>query len=135
MATRIDIRELLIWAFRDQAVEVAGNADPDAVTVYWAVLALPVPHANLVRRHARAATMPDWHPDTTTPTVSLESVRRARLVYTEWVRAMVVLRRTLDGTLARFAATGPALDQEPWITARRRAMQQPPGVIRVRPAS
>ncbi|MDB5542196.1 MAG: hypothetical protein JWQ89_3923 [Devosia sp.] len=120
MSQRIDIQQVLVWAFRVQKVETAASADPDAMTVYWAVLALPVPHATLIRRYAREARRPDWHA-ADTPTVSLEGVRRLRRLYTEWVRALVVLQRTLEGTLSRFHVTGPCLDEQPWLRERLRA--------------
>lgn len=120
MATPIDIADLLTWSFRDQAVETAAAAHPDAVTVYWAVLALPAPHANAVSRFARAGHRPDWQP-AGGPVVSLAEVRASRRAYTDWVRAMVVLQRTLDGTLTAFRVTGPSFEQEPWRRVRRRA--------------
>lgn len=116
----IDIQDLLVWAFRDEDVEDAPEADPDAVTVYWAVLALPAPHARAICRFARSGTAPDWH-SAPGRTVSLDSVRRARRLYAEWVRAMVVLQRTLDGTLSRYRVSGPRLDEEPWVRHRERA--------------
>jgi hypothetical protein len=120
MSQRIDIQELLVWAFRFQRVESSTAADPDALTVYWAVLALPIPHATVIRRFARENRRPDWHA-TQTRTVSLEAVRRSRRLYTEWVRAMVVLQRTLEGTLSHFFVTGPNLDDQPWLRERMRA--------------
>ena len=116
----IDIQDLLVWAFRDEDVEASPTADPDAVTVYWAVLALPLPHAKAIRRFARSGTAPDWHP-ARGRTVSLEATRRSRRLYSEWVRAMVVLQRTLDGTLSRYRVSGPRLDEEPWMRYRERA--------------
>jgi len=120
MPERIDIQELLIWAFRSQSVETAPFADPDALTIYWAVLALPAPHATVIRRFAREARRPDWHA-AHTRCVSLEGVRRSRRLYTEWVRALVVLQRTLDGSLCRFAVIGPNLDEQPWLRERLHA--------------
>lgn len=120
MPQRIDIQNLLIWAFRQQSVETAAIADPDALTVYWAVLALPVPHATVVRRFAREARRPDWHA-AQTRMVSLDGVRRSRRLYTEWVRALVVLQRTLEGSLGRYTVTGPNLDDQPWLRERLRA--------------
>lgn len=120
MAQRIDIQDLLIWAFRQQSVETATGAEPDALIVYWAVLALPIPHATMIRRFAREARRPDWRA-AHTRCVSLDGVRRSRRLYTEWVRALVVLQRTLDGALGRFAVTGPNLDEQPWLRDRLRA--------------
>ena len=118
MAQRIDIQDLLVWAFRHQAVENAAGAEADALTVYWAVLA--VPHATVIRRFAREARRPDWHA-AHTRCVSLDGVRRSRRLYTEWVRALVVLQRTLEGSLGRFTVTGPNLDDQPWLRERLRA--------------
>jgi hypothetical protein len=120
MPQRIDIQDLLIWAFRHQSVETTAGADPDALTVYWAVLALPVPHATVIRRFAREARRPDWHA-AHSRCVSLDGVRRSRRLYTEWVRALMVLQRTLEGALGRFTVTGPNLDDEPWLRERLRA--------------
>ena len=120
MRTQIDIENLLIWAFRDQAVEASPDADADAVTIYWAVQALPLPHAKLVIRHARAGSRPAWQ-IASAKMVSLDGVRLSRQRHVEWVRAMVVLQRTLEGTLSRFRVTGPVADEEPWMRERARA--------------
>lgn len=109
----IDIEDLLIWAFRDQDVEAADHPHPDATTVYWAVMALPTAHTRVVSRFARLGMGPDWQAGPGT-VVHLETVRRGRLVYAEWVRAMVVLQRTLDGTLTRYRVSGPRLEETPW---------------------
>jgi hypothetical protein len=116
----IDIEDLLVWAFRDEQVESAAEPDPDAVTVYWAVQALPLPHARAIIRFARLGNKPDWHP-APGRTVSLEAVRRARRLHAEWVKAMVVLQRTLDGTLSRGRVSGPRHDEQPWARERERA--------------
>ncbi len=120
MTPSMDIEDVLTWAFRDQNVEHSAEADPDAVRVYWAVLALPPAHAGIIRHFARLAERPDWH---TRPArmVVLSHVRRSRRLYTEWVRAMMVLQRTLDRTLSSVAVTGPALAAEPWLLERKRA--------------
>lgn len=120
MRPQIDIEKLLTWAFRDEAVEGALSADADAVTVYWAVQALPATHVRIVLRHARAGSRPAWQA-AAGKTVSLDGVRRSRRQHVEWVRAMVVLQRTLDGTLTRYRVTGPAADEEPWRRERLRA--------------
>ena len=121
MPQRIDIQALLIWAFRLEKVETRLNADPDALTVYWAVLALPVPHATVISRFAREAKRPDWRIEVGERFVSLDRVRRSRRLYTEWVRALVVLQRTLTGALIRFSVSGPDLDEQPWRQDRLRA--------------
>ena len=109
----IDIEDLLIWAFRDQDVETADAPHPDATTVYWAVMALPAAHTRIVSRFARLGMGPDWHAGPG-PVVQLETVRKGRVVYAEWVRAMEVLQRTLDGTLTRYRVSGPRLEETPW---------------------
>jgi len=109
----IDIEDLLIWAFRDEGVEAAQDPHPDATTVYWAVMALPVAHTRLISRFARLGLGPDWQAGSGT-VVQLDAVRKARTVYGEWVRAMVVLQRTLDGTLSRYRVSGPRLEETPW---------------------
>jgi hypothetical protein len=109
----IDIEDLLVWAFREQRVEANDNAHTDAMTVYWAVMALPGAHGRVVSRFARMGMGPDWHVEDS-PVVSLDAVRKARTLYAEWVRAMVVLQRTLDGTLTRYRVSGPRLAETPW---------------------
>jgi hypothetical protein len=121
MPQRIDIQNLLIWAFRTEKVETRLHADPDAMTVYWAVLALPGPHATVISRFAREAKCPDWRTEISGNCISLERVRRARRLYTEWVRALVVLQGTLVGVLHRYAVVGPNLDEQPWVRERLRA--------------
>ena len=113
----IDIEDLLIWAFRDEEVEAARNPHPDATTVYWAVMALPVAHTRIVSRFARMGMGPDWQAGPN-PVVQLDAVRKARTLYAEWVRAMVVLQRTLDGTLSHYRVSGPRLEETPWLRAR-----------------
>lgn len=113
----IDIEDLLIWAFRDQQVEGAEHPHPDASTVYWAVMALPAAHTSIICHFARLGIGPDWQAGPG-PVVRLEAVRKARLVYAEWVRAMVVLQRTLDGTLTRYRVSGPRLEETPWRSLR-----------------
>lgn len=116
----IDIEDLLIWAFRDQEVEGAEHPHPDASTVYWAVMALPPAHTRIITRFARMGMGPDWQARPG-PVVDLEAVRKGRVVYAEWVRAMVVLQRTLDGTLTRYRVSGPRLEETPWRARRERA--------------
>lgn len=113
----IDIEDLLIWAFRDQAVEGAEHPDSDATTVYWAVMALPTAHSRVISHFARLGMGPDWQAGQG-PVVQLEAVRKARTLYAEWVRAMVVLQRSLDGTLTRYRVSGPRLEEMPWRVRR-----------------
>ena len=120
MPQRIDIQNLLIWAFRAEAVEARPTAHEDAFTVYWAVLALPVPHATVIRRFAREGRRSDCR-QAHYGLVLGDAVRRSRRLDTEWVRALVVLQRTLEGTLSRYAVTGPGLDDQPWLRERERA--------------
>jgi hypothetical protein len=117
MAATIDIEQLLVWAFRDQAVETSVNAAEDAVAVYWAVLALPPQHCDLIRFSARDGAAPPWHAPPGPVTV-LEEVRRARSRYRQWVRALAVLQRALDGTLRDFRIVGPAAPEQPWLAER-----------------
>lgn len=116
----IDIEDLLIWAYREQQVEDVENPHPDAATVYWAVKALPDLHGRIVSHYARMGMGPDWHAGPA-PVVSLAGVRKARAIYAEWVRAMTVLQRTLDGTLSRYRVSGPRLEEAPWLELRVRA--------------
>ena len=58
MAEIIDIEDLLYWAFRDLKVETRRDAPEDALTVYWAVMALPAPFDHIVRHHARIGRPP-----------------------------------------------------------------------------
>jgi hypothetical protein len=113
----IDIEDLLIWAFRDQEVGATEDAHPDATAVYWAVMALPSAHSRVISHFARLGTGPDWQAGSG-PVVQLEAVRKARTLYAEWVRAMVVLQRTLDGTLTRCRVSGPRLEEAPWRVRR-----------------
>lgn len=115
MPQHIDVEDLLIWAFRHQKVETRTDADSDAMTVYWAVLALPSPHATIISRCAREAAAPDWRAATHDRCVSLDDVRRSRRLYSEWVRAMIVLKSTLNGSLTQFVVQGPRLAQQPWL--------------------
>jgi hypothetical protein len=130
MARATDIEALLIWAFRDQAVETTRNPPEDALTVYWAVMALPEPHGSMVRQAARDGVAPDWRRPHG-PVISLAKVRKARSAYTDWVQALVVLQRTLEGALHNFRAYGPAAAEEPWkLTGNtsgtlRRALRSP----------
>lgn len=117
MATTIDIEELLVWAFRDQSVETSVCAAEDAVTVYWAVLALPAQHCDMVRRCARNSMAPPWHAPPGPVTV-LDEVRQARSRYRQWVRALAVLQRALDGTLRDFHIVGPSVPEQPWLAER-----------------
>jgi len=120
MPQNIDIQDLLIWAFRAQSVETRANADPAAQAVYSAVMALPMPHATMIRRFAREGRRPDWHAGSDR-CISLDGVRRSRRIYTEWVRALVVLQRALNGGLERYRVFGPNLEEQPWMAERMRA--------------
>jgi hypothetical protein len=120
MLPRIDIEDLLIWAYREEAVETNPCASPDACTVRWAVQALPVVNAAIVIHHARLGHPPEWRPGPGT-IVSLDEARRARTLYREWVRTLLVLRVALDGALSHIAVLGPAAGDRPWRQARRSA--------------
>ncbi len=115
MREHIDIRQLLHWAYRDQAVETAPYPHPDAITVQLAVNALPSPYNQLVRHFALHKAAPAWRgPDE--KVVSLDAVRRSRGLHVEWVRALAVLRSSLDGALGSFKPTGPETPERPWLT-------------------
>lgn len=118
MARPIDIETLLIWAFRDQRVETSGSPSEDALTVYWAVMALPEPHGTLVRQCAVAGTEPDWHAPATR-IVSLDHTRRARKTYGQWIKALTLLQHTLNGSLRGHKVYGPSAPTEPWRSTAR----------------
>lgn len=120
MSRAIDIQMLLEWAFRDQKVETQHCPDEDALTVYWAVMALPEPHASLVRLAARTGQPPDWRAPKGT-VVTLADVRTRRVNYAGWVRALTVLRKTLSAALRSYDVYGPAADEAPWLAGRRAA--------------
>ena len=113
MLEPIDIEHLLTWAYREQEVETNPDAHPDARNVHWAVLALPAMYGALIRHFARAGRPPVWLPDPG-PVVVLEQARRARTVYAEWVRTLVVLRRSLEGALGTYRVCGPAAGEQNW---------------------
>jgi len=85
--------------------------------VYWAVMTLPSAEAELIARHARSGSPPDWRPGGT-PIGSLGEVRRLRAVYADWVLSMARIAIMLEGTLEAFDVTGPAAEDAPWITTR-----------------
>ncbi len=114
MARQIDIEDLLYWAFRDEKVETSKRAPEDALTIYWAVMALPAPFDHLVRHHARIGRPPDWHSGSDATVVHLVAVRYWRERYSEWHKALTVLQRTVNGALRNYAASGPAAPQQPW---------------------
>ncbi len=116
----IDVEDLLIWAFRDELVERTDSPHPDATTIYWAVMALPTTHIGIVIRFARMGMRPQWRAGRDR-VVSLAAVRKSRILYTEWVRSMVVLQRALDGALSRCRVSGPSLEEAPWRCQRARA--------------
>ncbi len=114
MTTRIDIEHLLDWAFRRESVETRRNPHGDALTVYWAVEALPEPYCSLVKRQARAGIAPKWQPDPGLSIVNLSELRQARARYGAWHKALGVLQQTLEGALQTFQVTGPAAPAAPW---------------------
>ena len=116
----IDIEDLLVWAFRDQAVESRTNPHPDARTVYWTVLALPAAHLRVIIRYAKLGSGPEWRAGADR-VVSIAAARKSRTLYTEWVRAMVVLQQSLDGTLPGYRVSGPRVDHAPWRSLGARA--------------
>ena len=114
MAQTVDIEALLYWAFREQKVETTRVAPEDAMTIYWAVMALPAPFDQLVRHHARIGRPPDWRGIVDAKVVHLVAVRYWRERYTEWHKALVVLQRTIDGALRNYRVVGPAAPSQPW---------------------
>jgi hypothetical protein len=101
----IDIEALVRWAFREEHADIRGDADADAQTIYWAVIALPDRHSHLVEQHGRAATRPLVAP--TGHVVDLAAYRAAREAQRDWLEALTLLRRVLDGALLRYRPTGP----------------------------
>jgi hypothetical protein len=117
MIRQIDIEDLLYWAFRQEKVETNKIAHEDALTVYWAVMALPAPFDHLIRHHARIGRPPDWHFTSDAKVVHLVAVRYWRERYEEWHKALTVLQRTVNGALRSFTATGPVAPELPWRNA------------------
>jgi hypothetical protein len=114
MARTVDIEELLYWAFREQKVETTRVAPEDAMTIYWAVMALPAPFDQLVRHHARIGRPPNWRSVTDAKVVHLVAVRYWRERYTEWHKALTVLQHTVNGALRNYRAVGPTAPSQPW---------------------
>lgn len=114
MVRQIDIEDLLYWAFRDEKVETNKLAHEDALTIYWAAIALPAPFDHLIRHHARIGRPPDWSSATDSNIVHLVAVRYWRQRYSEWHKALAVLQRTVNGALRSYAATGPGAPEQPW---------------------
>jgi len=114
MAQTVDIEDLLYWAFREQKVETSRIAPEDAMTVYWAVMALPSPFDHLVRHHARIGRPPDWHSVTDAKVVHLVAARYWRERYTDWHKSLNVLQHTVNGALRSYRAIGPAAPEQPW---------------------
>jgi len=114
MAQTVDIEDLLYWAFREEKVETTRVAPEDAMTIYWAVMALPAPFDQLVRHHARIGRPPDWHSITGAKVVHLVAVRYWRERYTEWHKALIVLQHTVNGALRNYRAVGPTAPSQPW---------------------
>lgn len=106
----IDIEALIRWAFCEERADIREDADSDAQTIYWAVMALPDRHSRLVARHGQAGTRPP-RPDKSTRIVDLAEYRRHRADTEDWVQALILLRRVLDGPLVRFHPTGPLIAQ------------------------
>lgn len=104
----IDIEALVRWAFREEHADIREDADIDAQTIYWAVIALPDHHSRLVEGHGRAGTRPP-RANNSPPVVDLAAYRRDRQEYEDWLEALILLRRVLDGPLSRFRPTGPMI--------------------------
>ena len=129
MAQQIDIEDLLYWAFRQERVETNQLAHEDALTLYWAVMALPAPFDHLIRHHARIGRRPDWTSNSDSTVVHLVAVRYWRDRYSEWHQALSILQGTVNGSLRHYLASGPAAPAEPW------RLNRPPVSRRPRPAS
>ena len=114
MTKTIDIEDLLTWAFCDQKVESRRNPPQDALTTYWAVMALPEPFGQLIRQQARIGRPPEWRIDPDLKIVHLVAVRHWRERYGEWHNTLTVLQRTINGALRDHSVTGPATPQFPW---------------------
>jgi len=117
MSRMIDIVDLLNWAFHDELVETSNTPPGDALTVYWAVMALPEPFGGIVRHYARIGTAPNWCAEKTR-IVYLAKVRHDRRTYSQWHRALTVLQRSLSGAMADHVAYGPTVAEEPWSIGR-----------------
>lgn len=107
----IDIEALVRWAFREEHADIRADADADAQTIYWAVVALPDRHSHLVEQHARAATRPVV--EATGAIVDLTAYRSAREAQRDWLEALALLRRVLDGALLQYRPTGPLVAKSP----------------------
>lgn len=118
MAKTIDIEDLLYWAFRDEKVESRRDPPQDALTTYWAVMALPEPFGQLIRHQARIGRPPEWRIDPDLKIVHLVAVRHWRERYGEWHNALTVLQRTINGALRDHSVTGPGTPQLPWRSDR-----------------
>lgn len=60
--TRQELSLMLVWAFREQAVETARNPHTDALTLYCNVMALPVQEAAAIVKAARSGQVPPSDP-------------------------------------------------------------------------
>lgn len=118
MARETDIEDLLYWAFRGQKVETLRNPTDDALTVYWAVMALPGPHGHLVKHHARIGRPPEWRVGQDSKVVDLSAARLWRERYTQWHAGLTILSYTLRGSLHGYVACGPAAPEQPWRVNR-----------------
>ena len=76
-------------------------------------MALPSPETDLISRHARKGTTPDWRPNGA-PVGDLGEMRHQRAIYSDWVLSMARLTLLLDSQLEQFEVTGPAADEAPW---------------------
>lgn len=101
----VDIETLVRWTFREEHADIRPDADADAQTIYWAVIALPDHHSHLVERHGRSATRPSAPANGRV--VDLGAYRAAREAQRDWLEALALLRRVLDGALLNYRPTGP----------------------------
>ncbi len=106
----IDIEALIRWTFREEHADIRADADADAQTIYWAIVALPDRHSHLVEKYGRAATRP--MAETTGRVVELRAYREAREAQRDWLEALALLRRVLDGALLHYRPTGPIVAEQ-----------------------
>lgn len=60
--TREEVAVLLVWAFRDEQVEVACAPHIDALTIYCNVMALPTAEAATIVMYAKTGNVPPTDP-------------------------------------------------------------------------
>lgn len=89
--SRNELSLMLVWAFREQAVEGSAAPHKDALTLYHNVMALPVPEAATVVKYARSGHVPPNEP-----------VDLAR-----WTRGLSLLCDMLQQPMCELSITDP----------------------------